>query len=64
MTNKERVEMLINRIEADLKKLGRLTGKNHISAFVIDDFYSFRAVKDEDENDIAIDVTRRGEEEI
>lgn len=62
MTKDERVEFLINRIETDLKRLERLTGKNHISAFVIDDFYSFRATKDGDENDKPIDVIRMEDE--
>lgn len=59
----DRVDKLINRIEADLKRLQFLTGKNHISAFVIDDFYYFSAHKDGDENDIAIEIMKRGEEE-
>lgn len=63
MTKEERIELLINRIEADLKRLQRQTGKNHISAFVIDDFYSFRATKDEDENDKPIKVIRMEDEE-
>lgn len=60
MANDERVEMLINGIEADLKRLQELTGHKHISAFVIGDFYHFVAYKDNDE--IAISICKTGEE--
>ena len=62
MDNK--VKKLIDRIRADLEKVGELTGKNHISAYVINDFYSFRAIKDGDENDKPIDINKIGDKEV
>lgn len=64
MDKDKRVEMLINRIEADLKRLQCLTGNNHISTFVVDDFFQFLASEHREGNIITnIDITRRGDEQ-
>lgn len=62
----ERVNFLIDRIEGDLKTLQVLTGNNHISAFISDNFYHFMAANTTDEtteNDINISISRFGDEE-
>ena len=64
MTKEEHIEFLINRIEEDLKLLQTLTEKDHISTFVIGDFYYFSAHKDGDENDKPIEIYKSGDEEI
>ena len=64
MNKQKEVDKLIEHIEAVLQRLQKLTGRNHISAFVIDDFYNFRAVKDGDKKDIGIDVSKIGGKKV
>ena len=57
--NNKKVISLVNRIEADLRKLAELTGEEHISAFVVDNNFILTSFKNE-HGQTTLDFYREG----